>query len=161
MASTKPDDAPSPPRYVCAVLLVSDDPKRLVAFYRDVLGIPLIAESHDDTAVHYGCNLGEVHFAIHPRENFSSAQPRPGAVRIALEVFDMEGLLATLRTHGVEPLFAPRPLGGQSLLTVVTDPDGNTVELTQLSALWFESLERARKRHDSMLDHWQQLQRQS
>ncbi len=145
-----------PARYLCAVLLVSKDPARLMRFYRDVLGIPLGAEEHDDTAVHYGCNLGEVHFAIHPLENFGDANAQPGAVRFALEVFDLPGTLDAMRSKGVSPLFPPRSLGGTSLLTAVQDPDGNVVELTQLSPEWFESLHRAQERGDGMLAHWQQ-----
>jgi len=38
--------------FLSAVLIVSSDPKRLATFYRDVVGIPLEAEEHDDTLPH-------------------------------------------------------------------------------------------------------------
>ena len=64
--------------FLSAVLILSPDPERLAAFYRDKLGIPLIAEEHGSGA-HWGCELGDIHFAIHPgdpgRGTAQSASP--------------------------------------------------------------------------------------
>ena len=54
--------------FVSAILLVSRHPERLAAFYRDIVGLPLEDEQHGETAAHYGCELGDLHFAIHPAE---------------------------------------------------------------------------------------------
>ena len=35
-------------------------------FYRDMLGLPLPEERHDDTEPRWGAGWGDVHFAIHP-----------------------------------------------------------------------------------------------
>jgi catechol-2,3-dioxygenase len=52
--------------FLSAVLLASRQPDRLAVFYRDVLGLPLHEEQHGSGSVHWGCELGDVHFAIHP-----------------------------------------------------------------------------------------------
>ncbi len=39
-----------------ALLLISDHPEQLAAFYRDALALPIEEERHDDVPVHYGCD---------------------------------------------------------------------------------------------------------
>lgn len=66
--------------FISAVLLLSPDPANLAAFYRDALGFPLKEEMHGETEKHYGCELGDIHFAIHPASNFGeSRELSPGA----------------------------------------------------------------------------------
>src|SRR5262245_34627847 len=137
--------------FLSAVLLVSRDPPRLVAFYRDVLGLPLRKEAHDDTHPHFGCELGDVHFAIHPVENFEGGSTAPqGAVRLAFTVFDMAGFVARLSSHGVQPLYAPRDVGF-AVMTALRDPDGNYIEFTQLSESWLRHLESRRQAGNDIL----------
>ncbi|MBI3072132.1 MAG: VOC family protein [Deltaproteobacteria bacterium] len=132
--------------FFSAVLIVSKDPARLAAFYRDTLGVPLKEEKHGDTAPHYGCELGDLHFAIHPRENFEDAgEPSGGAVRLAFTVFDIESIATSLREKGVALLYPPRDVGFCKM-TALRDPDGNTVELTELGNGWFNHLEDRRRR---------------
>jgi hypothetical protein len=40
--------------FLSAVLIVSDDSRRLARFYRDQLGIPLRPEQHGETLQHWG-----------------------------------------------------------------------------------------------------------
>ncbi len=51
---------------VGAVLLVSPDAARLAEFYRGALGLALEDEVHECVPLHYACDLGDVHFTIHP-----------------------------------------------------------------------------------------------
>ena len=53
---------------VTAILLISPNPKKLCEFYRATLGLPLDEEVHDGIPLHYGCSLGDVHFAIHNQD---------------------------------------------------------------------------------------------
>ena len=145
------------PEFFCAVLLVSRDPQRLAAFYRDVLGIPLEEERHDDTHAHFGCEVGDLHFAIHPPSNFGDHAPGVGSVKLAFEVFDLDAFLERLGTHGVTPLYPPRALGKTSRITAVMDPDGNEVEFTQLAREWFEHLARRRRSGIDVLARWKTL----
>ena len=114
-----------------AVIVVSDQPARLANWYRDVLAIKLADEQHDDDALHYGGYIGPNHFAIHPPANFSYAPATDfGSIRIALHTFDFEGMVARLRSRNVTFLLEPVDLGW-SKMAVVTDPDGNAIEILQ------------------------------
>lgn len=145
------------PEFFCAVLLVSKDSERLVRFYRDVLGIPLEEERHNESEKHYGCEVGDLHFAIHPVENFEGREPGTRSVKLAFEVFDMKAFLERLKAHDVSPLYPPKSLGGTSLITAVRDPDGNEIEFTQLSGGWFKHLEERRSRGIDVVQRWKSL----
>src|SRR4051812_38954251 len=103
-----------------AVLIDTADAERLVAFYRDVVGVPLVAERHGG-AKHYGCDLGGLHFAIH-----GGAAAKPGAVTPSFGVDDVDAVVARARAagHRIEQEPADRPFGR---LASVRDPDGNLV----------------------------------
>lgn len=127
-------------RFLSAALVVSPDPARLASFYRDALGIPLQPESHGDTALHYGCELGDVHFAIHPAANFPEGPGSGGnSVCLAFAVDDLGAVLRRCEARGVLPLEPPRDVGF-AILAALRDPDGNYIELTQLSAQWIKHL---------------------
>ena len=114
-----------------AILLVSNDPERLVAFYRGALGIPLKDEEHGDTDPHFGCDFGGIHFAIHPRSNFEQVgEPRTGSVTMAFHVGSAEAAAAAIAKAGHRVEYPPRDLGW-CVMTAVRDPDGNYIELTQ------------------------------
>ncbi len=143
-------------QFLSAILLISEDPARLARFYRDGLGVPLEEEQHGDTALHWGCTLGDVHFAIHPVGNFPGApEPGVGAVRLAFTVFDLDAYVAALSARGVELLDGPEDRGW-CRMAVVCDPDGNTIELTQLSDGWFIHLEGRRAAGLDVIARWKQ-----
>ncbi|HEY7137383.1 MAG TPA: VOC family protein [Acidimicrobiia bacterium] len=114
-----------------AVLIVSKDPARLVAFYRDALGLAMVDEIHDDTDLHWGCELGPIHFAIHPTSNFEQcAEPQPGGINMAFNVPDAQVASDAIEAAGYQVEYAPKDLGW-CIMTAVRDPDGNYIELTQ------------------------------
>jgi len=133
------------------ILLVSENPARLAEFYRDVLGIPLEDEHHEGTLPHWGCTLGEVHFAIHPIEDFPDGTSGVGAVKLAFTVFDVRALAARLQERGVRLLYPPRD-EGFFISAALLDPDGNFVELTELCDQWFEILQDRRGRGGDVLE---------
>jgi RimJ/RimL family protein N-acetyltransferase len=135
------------------ILLVSENPGRLAAFYRDVLEIPIEEEQHDETLPHWGCSLGDVHFAIHPIEDFPDRKSGVGAVKLAFTVFDVRALARSLQRKGVSLLYPPRD-EGFFIGTALLDPDGNFVELTELCDEWFEGMEERRGRGESVLEKW-------
>jgi predicted enzyme related to lactoylglutathione lyase len=124
-------------RFVSAIIFQSNDPGRLAAFYRDALGMPLESSDHDgDAQPHYECELGDLHFAIHPVETPPNEQSaRRSRLKIAFAVFSLEAAIARLRRLGVELLYAPIDRGF-AIMTAIEDPDGTTIELTQLSDRW-------------------------
>jgi catechol 2,3-dioxygenase-like lactoylglutathione lyase family enzyme len=132
--------------FLSAVLLTSRQPDRLAAFYRDVLRLPLHEEQHDSEPAHWGCELGDVHFAIHPADDAGDAARGPGPMHLAFWVFDLESFVRRLdREHGVRCRYPIQDLGSSSLVTAVTDPDGNEVELTQMGRSWVEHLAEHRR----------------
>lgn len=139
--------------FLSAVLLVSKDPERLAAYYREVVGIPLEEEEHGETLKHYGCTLGDLHFAVHPAENFQDEDHGVGAVKLAFTVFDMDAFVRRITAMGVELLYPPRDVGF-AVITALRDPDGNYLELTQLSDGWFEHLEERKGRGIDVVSRW-------
>jgi catechol-2,3-dioxygenase len=116
---------------VTAILLISPDPKKLCEFYRATLGLPLEKEMHDGMPVHYGCSLGDVHFAIHsadggwpgvftrnarsPIINFSTSHLNAVAKRLSDEGVEVTGPT----DHGFAHVISFR------------DPDGNPVSILE------------------------------
>ena len=80
-------------RFLSGVILVSTEPARLVRFYRDTLGVPLAEERHGDSELHWACELGDVHFAIHPAVDYPGEATTAGAVKIAFMVFELDPLV--------------------------------------------------------------------
>ncbi len=139
--------------FFSAVLLVSADPQRLADFYRDVVGVPLQEERHGQSRPHWGCNLGDLHFAIHPIETFPDRKSGTGAVKIAFTTFDVDALVRRLAARGVSVLYAPRDTGFFRS-TAILDPDGNFVEFTELCDAWFEQLESRRTQGLDVVTRW-------
>jgi len=138
--------------FLSAVLLVSRNHDRLAAFYREVIGVPLEDEQHGESLKHYGCELGDLHFAIHPAGESYGV----GSVKLAFEVFDMDAHVKKLAAHGVKVLYPPRQMGPMTS-TAIRDPDGNLVEFTQLGERWYEHLEKRRAEGHDMIRRWKEL----
>jgi catechol 2,3-dioxygenase-like lactoylglutathione lyase family enzyme len=141
-------------RFLSGLIVVSTEPERLVHFYRDLLGVPLVEERHGDSEPHWGCEVGDVHFAIHPAEDYPGEPTSAGGIKIAFQVFDLDPLVAWLSSHGVEPCYPPVEFGTESRITAVRDPDGNLVELTQLGPAWFDHLRAHRASGGDLVAHW-------
>jgi predicted enzyme related to lactoylglutathione lyase len=138
--------------FISAILVRSKDPLRLYNFYKTVLGIPLEVEHHGDSEVHYGCEIGDIHFAIHRADEGVGV----GATRIAFEIFDMQQFIERVEGLGIKLLYPAKDLGFM-LLTAFEDPDGNTVEVTQLSEKWYRHLEKRRSQGHDIVQHWKAL----
>lgn len=136
-----PSDRPEDLQFISGVILVSRQAERIARFYRDVLGIPLTEERHGETHPHWGCELGDVHFAIHPAEDYpDDPGSGPGPVKLAFMVFDLPRMVTWLERCGVQLCYPPTDLGARSQITAMRDPNGNLVELTQLGPGWLDHL---------------------
>jgi catechol 2,3-dioxygenase-like lactoylglutathione lyase family enzyme len=142
-------------RFLSGLILVSEQPERLVGFYHDVLGLPLAEEQHGDTAPHWACELGDVHFAIHPAADYEGEPTAAGAVKLAFMIFDMAGLVQWLETRGIPLCYPPAEFGTQSRITAIRDPDGNLIELTELGPAWLDHLKEHRAAGGDLLQVWQ------
>ena len=117
-------------RGVAAVLLISPDAPRLAGFYRDTLGLALEDEVHEGVPLHYACDLGDVHFAIHSAEGWpGAAGSEPQSPVIALGIAD--AALAARRLDAAEIAHTGVSDHGFALVVSFRDPDGNHVELLQ------------------------------
>ena len=139
--------------FLSAVLLVSKNPAQLAAFYRDVVGLPLEDEDHGKMDKHYGCELGDLHFAIHPVSNFEGTATGVGAVKLAFTVFDMKAFVEKVQSKGAKLEYPPKDTGF-SLMTALYDPDGNYIEFTQLSDRWFKHLQNRREKGIDVVSRW-------
>jgi catechol 2,3-dioxygenase-like lactoylglutathione lyase family enzyme len=142
-------------RFLSGVIVVSGQPERLAAFYRDVLGLPLAEERHDDTALHWACELGDVHFAIHPVEDYPEEPVISGAVKIAFMIFNMAAVVQWLEKCSVPIVYPPVEFGTESHIMAIRDPDGNLVELTELGPVWLDHLKEHRAAEGDLLQVWQ------
>ena len=138
-------------RFITAVILTSNDPERLAEFYRDVLEVPIELEDHGGVK-HYGCELGELHFAIHPAPK--GTRSGSGTVAFGLQVFNLDAFLKKLTSAGVNPLFPPGDRGFAKM-TAINDPDGNMIYLTEMSDKWLQWIgERRSKEEFDIIQQW-------
>jgi catechol 2,3-dioxygenase-like lactoylglutathione lyase family enzyme len=124
-----------PVNFLNAVLVVSDDAPRLAAWYRRVLGLPLQDEQHGGggEALHFGCFIHGLHFAIHPTANYPAApETGRGGVRIAFDVTDIDEFASGLPAADVDWVFETVDLGWSRMLAL-RDPDGNMIEVLQMT----------------------------
>jgi catechol 2,3-dioxygenase-like lactoylglutathione lyase family enzyme len=115
---------------VSAILLISPNAKDLARFYRDVLALPLEEEVHEGVPRHYACELGGVHFAIHPAEGWPGVAVRDAqSPVIALRTSDAKAVAARMAANGFA---AVGPYDhGFALVVTFRDPDGNQVEILE------------------------------
>ena len=141
--------------FLSAILIVSKNADHLASFYRDVIGVPLETEDHGKLKRHYGCELGDLHFAIHPIENFPDQSPQTGSINLAFTTFDINALVKWVETAGYKMQYPPKDTGF-SMMTAINDPDGNHVEFTQLTDRWFHYLETRKQNGIDVVQKWKQ-----
>lgn len=104
------------------VELTVRDPASVLAWYRDVLGLPVLLrdDAHGFVLLEAG---GETRLAI------KQGDPHPGTTRLAFEVADVEAETARLAAHGVTPE-APLKMSPEGYRRVLLrDPDGHRLSL--------------------------------
>lgn len=108
------------------VYLYVRDMARSLAFYRDVLGIPLAGDEQWAEAT----TANGVRFALHATD--ADGELGSGTMRVDLEVADVEEAAARLREHGVEVGDVERDDWGAACEFV--DPDGYRLHLFERPA---------------------------
>ena len=116
---------------ICGVILISKDPQALATFYQAVLAIPFEKEDHGGLAVHFGADIGEVHFGIHPPANFQQRQAGNASVSVAFNVDSLSESADTATSLGAKQIVAPHD-EGFGLVASFEDPEGNLFELVEL-----------------------------
>lgn len=112
------------------------DFKRSLAFYRDVIGLPLIRVGEKDARF----EVAGFHFVIHedlPPEEFRKWQvnPRPRergwGVYLTLRADDVEAEFARLKTKGVDFICQPMTMPWGIRMFLLRDPDGYVLEISK------------------------------
>jgi catechol 2,3-dioxygenase-like lactoylglutathione lyase family enzyme len=115
---------------VSAILLISPNAKALAQFYRDALDLPLVDEMLEGVPLHYTCQIGGVHFAIHPSEGWPGVPTRDAqSPVIALRTPDARAVAERLAARGFKAA-GPYDHGFAQVVTF-RDPDGNHVEILE------------------------------
>jgi catechol-2,3-dioxygenase len=115
---------------VTAILLISPDAKALADFYRRVLDLPLEDEQHEGIPLHYGCDVGGVHLAIHSNDGAPGAPTRNAqSPAIVFGTSNVNAVFERLSSTGVETT-GPSD-HGFGLVVSFRDPDGNLVEVLE------------------------------
>jgi hypothetical protein len=111
-----------------SILLASTDPDRLHAWYVTALS------PEEDTKVdsYHVLKFGNFHVLIDRRSDISDANLEPGRVILNFDVADARAIAARLDEVDVEWLAALEDRDG-SLFATAIDPDGNYVQIIQLS----------------------------
>lgn len=111
-----------------SMLLASADPERLHAWYAAAFD-PEVDEKMDQYRV---LKFGEFHLLIDSRDDIGDRNPEPGRVIINFDVPDARAVVARLEELGTTWLAELEDRDG-SLFATAIDPDGNYVQLIQLS----------------------------
>ena len=116
-----------------AILLISPNAKQLSEFYRTALDLPLEDEVHEGVPVHYACDLGSVHFAIHPADGWPGVPTQDSqSPVIALSTSDANAVAERLSASGANAM-GPYDHGFAQVVSF-RDPDGNLIEVLELTS---------------------------
>lgn len=119
-------------RSICGVILLSNDPRRLADFYGRVLGCTFQREDHGGLAEHFGVDIGEIHFGIHPPSNFQRVTAGGASAAIAFNISSLKDAMAVLGELGATQVQPPHDEGFGPVASYL-DPDGNCFELVELA----------------------------
>lgn len=111
-----------------SLLLASTDPERLRAWYTATLD----PEDNADANGYRILKFGEFFLFIDTREDVADKNPEPGRVILNFDVEDARAVATRMEQAGVTWLAQLEDRDG-SLFATAIDPDGNYVQIIQLS----------------------------
>ncbi len=111
-----------------SILLASTDPERLHAWYVEALD----PERDEKMESYRFLTFGGFQVIFDTRDDVSETSPEPGRIILNFDVEDAEAVAARLDQMGVEWL-APLEDRDGNLFATAIDPDGNYVQIIQLS----------------------------
>src|SRR3954454_18558407 len=111
------------------VVLRVADMDRAIAFYEEVLGLPIERRLESIGLVQLRAGTAMIDLVPRTEDEDDGRNMDHFAVRI--EAMDVPALTAHLQSHGIDPGEVRRRYGaeGYGSSIYITDPDGNTVEL--------------------------------
>jgi len=111
-----------------SILLASTDPERLRAWYAAALD----PEENTDVGGYRVLRFGGFYIMIDSRDDVGDKNPEPGRMILNFDVTDARGIAGRLDDLDTSWL-APLEDRDGSLFATAIDPDGNYVQLIQLS----------------------------
>ena len=111
-----------------SILLASTDPERLGAWYAAAF------DPEEDTKMngYRMLKFGSFHVVIDTRSDIGDTNPEPGRIILNFDVADARAMAARLDDMGVKWLAELEDRDG-SLFATAKDPDGNYVQIIQMS----------------------------
>lgn len=116
---------------ICGVILAARQPDALAGFYADALGLEFERETHGGLDEHFGVDIGQVHFGIHPAVNLRRETVGNASVNIAFNVESLAAVTARLAELGARQLAAAHD-EGFGVVAAYEDPEGNSFEVVEL-----------------------------
>jgi predicted enzyme related to lactoylglutathione lyase len=109
------------------ILIGSDDPERLVGYYRKVLGEPTLSEGG-----YTGWQLGSGMVSIGPHSEVHGKNPQPGRLIWNIETPDVQGEFERMQAAGAIVVREPYTFDEAPGYWIATlaDPDDNYFQLT-------------------------------
>jgi predicted enzyme related to lactoylglutathione lyase len=109
-----------------SILIGSEDPKRLVAYYTKLLGEPGFS---DDT--YAGWQIGSGTVGVGPHSEVHGSNTAPGRIIWNMESDDVQGDFERFKAAGATVVTAPYDFGDEQTTKIATfaDPDGNYFQL--------------------------------
>lgn len=118
------------------VIYVSDM-ERSLAFYRDLLGLPLKFGSPGWSEFNNGGTTLALHRHLHPqadREHAAAGHATAGQATLIFVVDDLQSTYETLNARGANFTLAPQQQPTGLTFAILPDPDGFTITLQQRQA---------------------------
>ncbi len=118
---------------IAGVMIFTEDVARLTAFYRDKLGFT-VDEDRGKSVMFATPQPGGTQLAIESHSEIRGRSKEPDRIMINLRVEDCRRLYDELREKEVE--FVAEPYAdpdGAYVVATLRDPDGNTLQLVQVS----------------------------
>ncbi|WP_336212552.1 VOC family protein [Nonomuraea sp. LPB2021202275-12-8] len=112
-----------------SMLLASTDPERLRTWYVTALE----PQENSDVNTYGVLRFGDFHLFIDTRADVGDKNPEPGRVIVNFDVPDARAVVARMNELGVSWLAELEDRDG-SLFATAIDPDGNYVQIIELSA---------------------------
>jgi len=116
---------------ICGIILASSNPRDLAKFYSVALGLEFEREEHGNLLEHYGVDIGQVHFGIHPPENLRMSSTGNASISIAFNVKSLKEAISRLEGLGAAQIAAPHD-EGFGMVATYADPAGNYFEIVEL-----------------------------
>ena len=108
-----------------SVLIGSEDPERLVAYYTKLFGEPQFS-----TGGYSGWGIGSGWITIGPHSEVKGRNQQPGRILLNLETSDVQGDFERFKASGATVVAEPYSFEDEpGLIATFEDPDGNYFQL--------------------------------